>query len=312
METRRFNRAKVFWTRCIRQNKLKVSAPIDLMSRWMVEHNGGYLVLKPGTSFLNTGFKQYFNIGALPNGVMKPVQNPRYWYDRCVKHQTILPASIKTDKGYMQFTVEGNRLVFHREQRMHPREFALKLNGVRSYEESALARMPEVVAVGVLPPFSLLPELGNVYWLGTRDKKFNTATKLSMSMPNINDKYIVTKVDIDGRDELLQDSAELYDLMADNCMDFTLYHDCVFYILVKSPAKFVIHKISKHHERPRATLHHVCLWVAKTGNYSLLYSMQLQHLLALTGKLDEYLSTPDKTQSRQHVVTRTFDLNSEI
>lgn len=313
MATRRFNRAKVFWTRCIRQNKMKVSAPIDLMARWMVEHNGGYLVLKPGTSFLNTGFKQYFNIGALPNGVMKPIQNQRYWYDRCVKHQTILPASIKTENGYMQFTVEGNRLVFYREQRIPPEEFALKLKGVRSYEESALARIPGVVAVGVLPPFALLPELGNLYWLGTHDTKFNTATKLSMSMPNINDKYIVKKIDIEDRDELLQDSAELPHLMAHNCMDFTLSHDCVFYILVKSRKKFVIHKISKHStDRPRATLHNICLWVAKTGSYSLLYSMQLQHLLALARKLDEYLSTPDKTQSRQHVVTRTIDLNSEI
>jgi len=60
----------------VRQNKMRVSAPTDLMSRWMVDYNGGY----------ETGFKHYFIIETLPDGVMKPVQNKQYWYDRCVKN----------------------------------------------------------------------------------------------------------------------------------------------------------------------------------------------------------------------------------
>jgi hypothetical protein len=312
MATRRFNRAKVFWTRCVQQNKMKVSAPVDLAARWMVEHNGGYLVLKPGTSFLNTGFKKYYNIFMLPDRVNQHVQPQKYWYDRCVKNQTILPASIKTDQGYMNFTVEGNRLVFNRAQRIPREEFTQKLKELRSYEGAALARMPGVVAVKVLPQFDLLPELSNLYCLDTFDKRFRTATKLSMSMPNLNDEIMLsTRDETENRHELLQDSAELPYLLAKNCMDFTLGHDCVFYILKKDEKKFVIHKISKHSaDRPRATLHNICLWGAK--HYSLLYSMQLEHLLALVRKLDDYLSTPDKTQTRQHVVTRTFELNSEI
>jgi hypothetical protein len=38
--------------------------------------------------------------------------------------------------------------------------------------------------------------------------------------------------------------------------------------------------------------------------------MQLRHLHALTGKMNELLSTPDEKQTRPHVITRTIALES--
>ena len=304
MSTRRFNRAKVFWTRCIQQNKTKVSAPIDLLGRWMVEHNGGYLVLNHGTSFLQTGFKHYFNITALPPTSMKRVQNQRYWFDRCVKNQTVLPSNI----GQLNFVPMGNRVVFNRQSRVQHHDLVAHLKQLEvvrhvNSEYESLRRTPgvtHVLNVGnfkSVPMTPIFPELRYIYWLGTPDRKLNSTAKLSMCIPNICDHLITSKIEIDGRYELIKDptDTQLADLK-----------DCMFYILRGQKEKLEIRRIYKQ-DRLRPVLHKMCLWSGRDG-YFLLYSMDMHHLKALIANFDEYLSTPDINQP--YVKVKTIELTT--
>jgi hypothetical protein len=276
---------------------MKVSAPEDITSRWMIDYHGGYLVLKPGITFQKTGFKKYYNILTAP--ISDPVTNQRYWYTRCIKNQTVLPRNIRK----LNMLTMGNRYVFNRSETLdgtntdYLKQLAdeKKDRFGRDDDVDALRSIPGVRAVTrdisnfpkILAAF---PELKNILILST-DGKIGSTTLVSMSIPNIMD-HKMSQEDITNRDELLKETDELdnlhYGKEGGNCIKFSSDFNCVFYVLGVVKGNIQITRITHSHK----PTHKVCLWKLPK-EFVLLYSIHLPHLKAFIDKLDDHLFLPD-------------------
>lgn len=267
----------------------------------MVEHNGGYLVLKPGESFLSTDVP-YANIATLKPREPTRVDSRKYWHDRCIKYQTILPFNIKTREGYNDFEVRGKRLVFDLRQRISDDEFHSKLMNLPntdSYIKHSLASVPNVRAARKFID-APIEELRDTYLLAAKGNDFTSAVKLSLILPN-------TKSHTPALWLLYWDHTPMSHY---NCTITRDAYWITFYILEETDAGLVIQRVFSPENR-----HVVCLW-RKGDTYSLVYSMQMTVLAKLTAKLDEYLEShrtevPEGTfYSDKNVTTATVQASS--